>query len=246
MPTPNHSQLARLFVFAFVLAIQMLVGGKHGGVVDSATVKLISSTRGHMEAGNYTHYYLSEKGNYKLVLQSLSGDCDLYVSDKHRLVTFDNYDWQSITYGEDEIYLSEDMKRPISIAVYAHPYYVKSTYVLHQYKIQLDQTQNNDFSEFSYSDFLNRDLSASDINKNTDHNTENFHSQHDMYAQHNQFNQHQHHQNTENGGDEKESHEKDTDGGDDDQEEDGGGGGSKSFFWNLFIHLLEIIAEVFL
>ena len=243
MTKPNHSQLARLFAFIFVMVIQMLVGN-HRGVVESATVKLISSTRGHMEAGNYTHYYLSEKGNYKLVLQSLSGDCDLYVSDKHRLVTFDNYDWQSITYGEDEIYLSEDMKRPISIAVYAHPYYVKSTYVLHQYKILLDQTQNNDFSEFSYSDFLNRDLSASDINKNTDHNTENFHSQHDMYAQHNQFNhhhhQHQHHQNTD-GGDEKESHEKDTD---DEEEEDGGG--SKSFFWNLFIHLLEIIAEVFL
>ena len=232
MAIRNRLGVIRASIFLLILLLNP------SNYVFNATIRLVSTTKGTIEAGNYTHYYLNENGNFKIVLISHLGDCDLYVSDKYRMVTFDNYEWQSITYGEDEIYISEDMKRPLSIAVYAHPYYVKSTYTLNQYKIQLDQTENNDFGEFSYTDFLNRDLSASDINKNTDFKTENFHSQHDMYAQHSQFSQAE----TSNHAQKlKEDFHRD---GDEDAEEDDGG--SRSFFWNLFIHLLEIIAEVFL
>jgi hypothetical protein len=138
------------------------------------------------------------------VLTSLTGDCDIYATDKHRNVNFDNYDWKSNTYGEDEIYITNQMKRPVSIGVYAHPYYLKSSYVLNKYKIIMNNPKelvNN--NGYSYTDLF-EDLDESDGHKEN--------SQHSMYAEHSD---------------------------DDDSSKE-------SFFWKLFFHLLEIIAEVIL
>ena len=84
--------------------------------VEATSVTLVSSVRGELEAGNYSHFSMHEDGNFKLVLISLEGDADIYVCDKQRRCDYSNYDFQSITYGEDEVYITEKMKRPVSIA----------------------------------------------------------------------------------------------------------------------------------
>jgi hypothetical protein len=191
----------------------------------SSSIDLVSTTRGSIEAGNYTYFYLSEKGTFKLVLISLEGDCDLYVSDKHRLVSFENYDFQSITYGNDIVWLTEDMKRPISIGIYAHPYYVKSTFVLNKYRVTFDSKSFN--YEYSHISEENNDLN----NKYDEDVFESHHSnEHD--------NSETKTKNNENQNDEDEEY--------DDDIGVGGGSGGRSFLWSLFIHLIEIIAEVFL
>lgn len=170
-------------------------------VLTETNVVLVSTSQGEIGAGNYSHYFIKERGNYKLVLISTTGDCDIYATDKHRLVNFDNYDWKSNTYGEDEIYITDQMKRPVSIGVYAHPYYLKSTYVLNKYKIITNKPR--EVNGYSNTDLFFEDLSESDGHRES--------SQHNIHAEHN--NQ-------------------------DDNNE--------SFFWKLFFHLLEIIAEVIL
>ena len=205
-------------------------------LASGATLQLVSSSRGSIDAGNYSYFYLNDQGTFKLVLASTHGDCDLYVrsSDGSRLVTFDNYEYQSITYGQDVIWLTADMKRPVVIGVYAHPYYIHSSFVLSQYKVLMDTSEHNVLGEFSYTDFLNRDLSGSDINKFTESSAaENVHSHTDMYQfEQNQYQQQQQQQ-TKQPNDEEEAA---------DDTENGG----RSLIWSLFIHLIEFIAEVFL
>ena len=193
----------------------------------SSSIELVSSSKGTIEAGNYTYYYINEKGTFKLVLISLKGDCDLYVSDKHRLVTFENYDYQSITYGNDILWLTEDMKRPISIGVYAHPYYVDSTFVLNKYKITFDSNSgNNDYSHISEEN--------NDLNNKYDE---------DQFESNNrdQYGDDGHNKNNEN---------KNRDSGDDWYEDASGNGddddgGGQSFLWSLFLHLIQIL-DIFL
>ncbi len=95
------------------------------------------SLEGWVESGNYT--YFSYNGNYKisLILRSLSGDADLYVSQSDsngRTVKpkFDlsGHDLQSVTCGQDSIQVPEDFERPIGIGVYGHPSYDLSHFTL--------------------------------------------------------------------------------------------------------------------
>ncbi len=95
------------------------------------------SLEGWVESGNYT--YFSYNGNYKinLILRSLSGDADLYVSESDsngRTVKpkFDlnSHDLQSVTCGLDFIQIPEDFERPIGIGVYGHPSHDSSHFTL--------------------------------------------------------------------------------------------------------------------
>ena len=86
------------------------------------------------------------------MLTSLSGDVDLYVSQadlngRSQKPKFDlaEHDLQSITCGQDVIYLREDFRRPIGIAVYGHPNYATSDYVLDV--IGVDYFDENDRNE---------------------------------------------------------------------------------------------------
>ena len=78
---------------------------------------------------------VNDQGNFKLVLESVEGDADLYVSSSTRFVDFSNYEWQSTTCGIDEILVSKDMRRPVYAAVYAHPHHFHTVYKLSQYAI---------------------------------------------------------------------------------------------------------------
>lgn len=138
---------------------------------------LYYSSRDTIGAGNYTYYYLNDYGNFKAQLITLSGDADLYASDKQLKVTFSNYKLQSTTYGEDELYFINVLHRPITIGVYGHPFYESSEYKLNIYLIEHD---TDNFEEYTYNDYLNHfsnyndfaanDVIVSDQNNNNNNN----------------------------------------------------------------------------
>lgn len=110
------------------------------------------SVTGSVEAGNYSYY--SYSGNYKirLVLTSLTGDADLYVSQadlggRTMKPKFDlsEHDLQSITCGQDVVQLTEEFRRPIGIGVYGHPSHETSDFVLDV--IGVDYFDDNDRSD---------------------------------------------------------------------------------------------------
>ncbi|ELU10632.1 hypothetical protein CAPTEDRAFT_182983 [Capitella teleta] len=84
-------------------------------------------------AGNHTHIKLYDKGPIRLVLETVSGDADLYVSDSNSQPGWMDYDLQSGTCGEDSVVVPADMKRPVYIGIYGHPSYDVSVYVLRIY-----------------------------------------------------------------------------------------------------------------
>lgn len=119
--------------------------------------RLVWSDSQSIEMGNFTYYTLSHPGTFKLVLVSHEGDADLYVSDRHKRVDYTNYDLQSTTYGKDEIEIEQEMRRPVYISVYAHPYYLASRYSLHVFEVK--RVKSDYYSEYiqhdsHYQDFV--------------------------------------------------------------------------------------------
>lgn len=104
-----------------------------GSIQSTTCNKLISSELGELESGNFIYYKYPQNINFRLELDSLVGDCDLYVSDRYQYVNYTNYDLQSTTCGKDEISIDHDLKRPIYASVFAHPYYSSCKYVLNQF-----------------------------------------------------------------------------------------------------------------
>jgi hypothetical protein len=123
----------------------------HIKLINSLKSHLFYSSDGEIGAENYSYYYLDELGDYRIELISFDGDADLYISDTNTKTNYRDYKWQSITYGEDEVILRNTVKRPITIAVYGHPYYPSSKYRLNVYLIQKDP---NNFEEYTYADFV--------------------------------------------------------------------------------------------
>jgi len=115
--------------FALVLSIRAASGGGSGRFFDE---EVIASIDGVVGAGNYSRYTFSEKENSRLVLTTIAGDADLYVSDIHSEPTFDfeNHELSSITCGLDTVDLPPSLKRPVNIAVYGHPRYEGSRFRL--------------------------------------------------------------------------------------------------------------------
>lgn len=67
-----------------------------------------------------------------ILLQSLVGDADLYVSSKIMTPTFQlhEHEFHSSTCGTDLVDIDNSMKRPIAIGVYGYPLYPRSEYVM--------------------------------------------------------------------------------------------------------------------
>lgn len=102
----------------------------------------------HVGGGNFTYYKLSRPGNVKLVLDSLSGDADMYVSDSTLMPDYENYDSKSATFGEDIVVIPADMNRPVGVAIYGHPGSISSQFIL---KVYVDEklTGESEMSERS-------------------------------------------------------------------------------------------------
>lgn len=92
----------------------------------------IQSIRGEVGAGNYTYYKLQWDGPVTIVLDSLNGDADLYVSKTLLKPSYDpeEFDFSSTTCGLDSVDIPRACRRPLGVAVYGHPRRPFSTYEL--------------------------------------------------------------------------------------------------------------------
>ena len=92
--------------------------------------QIIHSFGGQIGAANYTYYKLSREGSLALILETLKGDADIYISDKTLLPTFEDFELHSTTCGEDRVDIPADFSRPIGVGVYGHPSHEQSIYRL--------------------------------------------------------------------------------------------------------------------
>lgn len=98
---------------------------------------LLHVVRGQVGAGNYSYLRLNHEGKIVLQMQSLNGDADLYVSDTTLHPSFDDYELQSVTCGQDVVYVPTHFHRPVGIGIYGHPSHLESEFEM---KVYYDQT----------------------------------------------------------------------------------------------------------
>ena len=91
---------------------------------------IIQTFDGEIGAGNFTYFTLKKEGDITLILESLEGDADIYVSQNNPKPDYDNYDLKSATCGDDIVTIPSYYKRPIAISVYGHVYAPVSKYTM--------------------------------------------------------------------------------------------------------------------
>jgi len=129
------------------------------------------SVTGEVGEGNYTYYTLKQLGNVQLVLTTLEGDADMYVSgfDQEKpTYMFDGHYQASTTCGEDLVSLPYHMKRPIHIGVYGHPRHLVSRFSLEVVILEgkdYDPFGENSDSSFDYVNSDGRDSSEESYRK---------------------------------------------------------------------------------
>jgi hypothetical protein len=79
---------------------------------------------------NFSYFTFNNLGTYRFILISSRGDADLYISTRHKHVTYDNYEYSSCTCGIDEILIDPYLKRPVYIGIYGYSQYQVSHYRL--------------------------------------------------------------------------------------------------------------------
>uniref|UniRef100_A0A8C8VRA2 Chromosome 6 open reading frame 120 n=1 Tax=Pelusios castaneus TaxID=367368 RepID=A0A8C8VRA2_9SAUR len=110
---------------------------------------LLHVVQGQIGAGNYSYLRLNHEGKIILQMQSLKGDADLYVSDATLHPSFDEYELQSVTCGQDVVYVPAHFRRPVGIGIYGHPSHLESEFEM---KVYFDRTiVDYPFGEASYS-----------------------------------------------------------------------------------------------
>uniref|UniRef100_A0A8D2BE11 CF120 protein n=1 Tax=Sciurus vulgaris TaxID=55149 RepID=A0A8D2BE11_SCIVU len=110
---------------------------------------LLHVVQGQIGAGNYSYLRLNHEGKIVLKMQSLRGDADLYVSDSTLHPSFDDYELQSVTCGQDVVFIPAHFQRPVGIGIYGHPSHHESDFEM---KVYLDRTvEQYPFGEASYS-----------------------------------------------------------------------------------------------
>ncbi|XP_062304212.1 UPF0669 protein C6orf120 homolog [Osmerus eperlanus] len=108
---------------------------------------LLHVVQGHIGAGNYSYLRLNHDGRIILLLRSLKGDADLYVSDKTLRPSFDTYKLQSVTCGKDAVVVPRDFIRPVGIGIYGHPSHQESEFEM---RVFYDQTAPKDHFDKSF------------------------------------------------------------------------------------------------
>jgi len=85
---------------------------------------------GSVGASNFSYFKLHRDGLVKLVLDSTSGDADVYVSSRTLSPDYVNYELCSATCGLDEVVIPSEMTRPIGVGIFGHPSHEISGYDL--------------------------------------------------------------------------------------------------------------------
>ncbi|KAF1450927.1 UPF0669 protein C6orf120 homolog isoform 1-T5 [Spheniscus humboldti] len=109
---------------------------------------LLHVVQGQIGAGNYSYLRLNHEGKIVLQMRSLKGDADLYVSDMTLHPSFDEYELQSVTCGQDVVHVPAHFRRPVGIGIYGHPSHLESEFEM---KVYYDRTVvQYPFGEASY------------------------------------------------------------------------------------------------
>lgn len=131
-----------LSVSAFMTTMQLRTLSKQACAATVACVLLLDAVAseyllytftGIIGAGNYTYYKLTREGDVRLVLTSVKGDADLYISDRVLTPSFQNYGLCSTTCGEDTVDIPAEFHRPVGIGVYGHVFHEESRFKLDVY-----------------------------------------------------------------------------------------------------------------
>ncbi|XP_004413490.1 PREDICTED: UPF0669 protein C6orf120 homolog [Odobenus rosmarus divergens] len=94
---------------------------------------LLHVVQGQIGAGNYSYLRLNHEGKIVLRMRSLKGDADLYVSDSTLHPSFDDYELQSVTCGQDVVSIPAHFQRPVGIGIYGHPSHHESEFEMKVY-----------------------------------------------------------------------------------------------------------------
>ena len=113
--------LIKAIRIAYVLAVSIVLTWAH------VALQKIASDIG---SENSTFYRLNREGYIRVELRSISGDADLFVSDKTLRPSYDNFELQAVTCGLDVVDIPSTFKRPVGVSVYGHPSYANTSFVL--------------------------------------------------------------------------------------------------------------------
>lgn len=115
--------------------------------------ELLNSFTATVGAGNYSYYKLKFPGEITLILTSVQGDADLYVSENEAEPDFENYDLKSATCGVDMTTVPTSYNRPTYIGVYGHIHSPISDYRLTAILNYTESAGNVDnFNEENYTE----------------------------------------------------------------------------------------------
>ena len=109
------------------------------------------SVSGDVEAGNFTYYTLRQTGHIKMVLTSLVGDADIYVSDATNdrpTFMFEEHMLSSATCGLDVVDIPASFARPVHIGLYGHPNYPHTAFNMDG--VIVEETEVDPFTMSSY------------------------------------------------------------------------------------------------
>jgi hypothetical protein len=99
--------------------------------------------KGMIPSSNYAYFLFEEQGKVKLILNSLKGDADLYISEGQSKATYDlnGHQYQSASCGLDIVDIDSDFARPFTIGIYAHPSHDYSIYTLDVISFDSDEEE---------------------------------------------------------------------------------------------------------
>lgn len=105
----------------------------------SQSPSLVYSSIGKVGSGNFTYFKLHKTGNLQLLLKTIDGDADFYISSVTQSPDYHNYELKSASFGDETVEVSYNLKRPIYIGVYGHPgIMTESSFELKVYSLDVD------------------------------------------------------------------------------------------------------------
>ena len=100
------------------------------GATASRDPRIVRAIQASVYAKNFTYYSMQIKSQFTVVLDSIKGDADLYISENDRQPHYQNLDYNisSNTCGRELIVIPDTLKRPIVAGVLGHEQYLISEY----------------------------------------------------------------------------------------------------------------------
>ena len=120
--------------FAFVLVVSLLDCTHLSALADSIERKsLLQTLRGRVSGDNFAYYPITPKFDVTIVVDTLTGDADLYIAEDDRKPHYRDlsYNMSSATYGREIVVVEVgSLKTPIVIGVLGHVVYSETSYQL--------------------------------------------------------------------------------------------------------------------